>query len=236
MYKYILSIIFLATTVAELRSQVLEVPSSEKPNDWFLTFQWNTGINGFSTCYKSRYEGEYLDQNVWTWKEETTTRCDWFRDYSQKVYDFVVTLSFIENLNVGIKYNVILLTNGALDIWDSDRRKVFFNMAGVVEYDYFPKKDKGFFIRPSIAIGNYQSSEEYSGVGMELYTEAKMNLGYRVGGRLEFKWWLAYNGLFYRESTNSQIFDREEKIQLDWNFIHHGIGFSYRIFMLRDED
>jgi len=247
----LLVILFMSVSFAFTQTDSTKVRNKNAEKKWTLTFRTDLSQRPTLMAKSTRsYNGEFYGINnssgnfEWVRKSETVKKDFTDGTFNNRAFQLSVLLSpaNIKGLNIGLSYN-LLVFSGQTEIIDSIPNTVsytfediaFFTIGGMVDYTYEFSKPKNLFVSGSVGLGAYQSDALYSGKGKELMTDARLAVGYFLGGRFGIRTYIAHNYALYRQTEDSEFFSgQQNKVKFDLHHAQFGIGLSYRFFLVPD--
>lgn len=222
---------------------------TKKP--WYLTMGTDIKVKSLQGKYDYFYAGEYSPSGSgddWIWRERRAKIDNVTADADFYDVKMDVLLSRNRSSKFGLSYNfgildyyrdsVVVDEFGVSQYYTLESKNLsFIAITGLYEYAQYFKSGpvvNNPFAYGSIAAGFYRASEDNGGPGNEYFTEARMGLGYHFKHDWMVKLWIAQNFLLYRETQESQVFNRDQTRQINMNLTYIGIGFAKQFELIPD--
>ena len=206
-----------------------------------LSFGLDCGIQSLSADYKHDYTGEYNVNGTgptgWEWVSHKA-------DYNNvlpygKLTDvrLSVLIANTKIYQIGLSYNfgtasipatVIDANGNVTTLTDNPQIIDYVGICLATEYNYYFNKKTylGPYAYGGIDFGFYSGSDQVFGTGTPLYLQGRLGFGYDFKKDILIKAFISSDHLIYWQNETSQVYQRPQSLNINFNALYIGIGIS----------
>lgn len=225
----------------------LGLPKSKDKKKYSFNLNINFAKKPLKLLAEYDYKGEYFNGTEWVWRETSETIFD-KNVLNPKYTNFSLQATIgnlIKNVNIGLNYNFNVLISETEQIFTNQYgeeiisttidQNIYFSLAGVLAYEYEIPKVKYLFLIPTVSVGTYQMDQgAFSGKGFELFTDYRLDLMYKVDGKIGFGGFIGLSNFNYNFKEKSEILNRMQSTKSHVNFYKIGLCASYKFDLIPD--
>lgn len=205
---------------------------------WKVRFELDLGLKPFHTRLRDRYTGERYSfgTQTWDWVSWDSTRSR-LTDFNKiQALRLGISVNIYKGLYAGFSYQPYIIRGFQVYPGGFVERatSALVGMGGFLAYEWQMPFYERLSLAPTLALGNYQATEYFEGLGAEWFAESRLSLAWRYRDLNQLRLWLAYGGYRYVENTQSFVFPGQREALTEHRYFCAGFGIAFNL-RIREE-
>jgi hypothetical protein len=209
-----------------------------------LSFGLDIKMKSIAGSYNHDYTGEYniygAGPGGWEWVNHRVTDKDLLNRYSYFSQLKISVLGGIsKSFKIGLCYNFGYvsatinepnfdsLNNPGVKTNNVEHTISYAGIGVMGEYNYYFNKKTmlGPYLTGSVDLGFYTGTDDIFGPGTPWFIQGKLGVGYNFKSDIMVKAYIATDQLHYHETSQSQVYQKSQSLNIDLSTFYLGIGF-----------
>ncbi|OFY65829.1 MAG: hypothetical protein A3H98_13525 [Bacteroidetes bacterium RIFCSPLOWO2_02_FULL_36_8] len=247
MQKYLIYSIYFIQFIfpAKIFSQEIKDSTARwwknKDDAWYISVALGLNLNSIEISREFNYSGEYFNNygsqfgnsgGSWEWKNIYEKRNNYTDTFNLRVMQYDLLISPFRRVHFGLNYSFNLLVEKFAEY----TQEYFICINGKLEYQHPLFNNEDFYLFGTLTLGNYQSDEFNEGPGRETALGFTAGLGHVFWKGFFYRIYLADMNLFYRNYSESRVFNKKQTDEIDWRFLYLGFDIGRRYKLVPDKE